>query len=469
MTAAELQSMARDPAAFRAALVIRCAHGLKRFGDVIAPFQETDFRAMDPAFVALAQGRKPERGRFWLERTKGGSKDSDLAVMMLWLLAFSGRPVRIQIGAYDSDQADEVRLIIQDILRIDAPLNRLLADVTKTIRGEIRNARTDSVCEILTTDSRGSHGSRPDLCLVNELSHIGNQEFAETLLDNADKVPNGVVCIATNAGALDTWQFAWHELARTSPRWYFSALTEPAPWIDPADLEESRRRNSASRFNRLWRGHWVRGSGDALDLDDIEAAITLRAPMEEARPGYAFVSGLDLATRRDFASVVTVAADYENRRVRLAHCQSWKPMPGGTIDLTGVEEAVYEAAWTFRCPVYFDPFQAVAMAQRLTRLGLTMHEVPFVGANLNRMASAMLQVFRERRIDLYDDRELIRDLGRLTIVERSFGYKLEANRDPNGGHADRAFALALALPAAMEIAQTLTPCNVQEGLVGYLC
>ena len=65
-------------------------------------------------------------------------------------------------------------------------------------------------------------------------------------------------------------------------------------------------------------------------------------------------------------------------------------------------------------------------------------------------------MFRERTISLYDDQELLRGLGKLSIVERSFGCKLEATRD-KGGHADKAFALAIALPDIAACAATFVP------------
>ena len=52
---------------------------------------------------------------------------------------------------------------------------------------------------------------------------------------------------------------------------------------------------------------------------------------------------------------------------------------------------------------------------------------------------------------MYRDEKLIGDLARLTIVERQFGYKLEAAHDAEHGHADTAFALAIALPAATKL------------------
>jgi phage FluMu gp28-like protein len=76
-----------------------------------------------------------------------------------------------------------------------------------------------------------------------------------------------------------------------------------------------------------------------------------------------------------------------------------------------------------------------------------MQEIPFSGKNLNELAAIVLNVFRSHGIDLYPDELLLKDLGRLTIVEKSYGYRLEATRDADG-HADRATALALAMLVA---------------------
>ncbi len=66
------------------------------------------------------------------------------------------------------------------------------------------------------------------------------------------------------------------------------------------------------------------------------------------------------------------------------------------------------------------------------------------------MAQRVLEVFKNRTIELYEHPELIHDLKKLNIISRSFGYKLEAASDATG-HADLAFAFAIALPAAVEL------------------
>jgi len=457
MNADRIRQYAADPAEFRSDLLIQSAAGVCRFGDCMAPCQRKDFDALDPALFALARGQKPETTRFWIERTKGGSKDSDVTTCLLWLMTFANRPLRIQVGAYDAQQADEIRLIAQQILRLDGPLNRLLATVFDVQRNRIVNTQTGSAAEILTTDAYGSHGSRPDLTLVNELSHIGSKAFAETLMDNADKCPGSLVIIATNSGHLGTWQHDWHNLAKHTARWYFSTMTAPSPSISEADLAESRLRNSRSRYARLWQGQWVRPQGDALTEADIQRALTLREPITcptlHARGGFGYTIGLDLSTRRDHSAMVLLECDAHARRVRVVDCQSWTPGENG-VDLIAIKSAVKHAAERYQATVHYDPFQAALMQQQLALEGVRCIEAPFTPKNLDLMASALLQAFREGRIDLYHDAALVDDLQRLCIEEKSFGYKLTASHDPEKGHCDRAFALAIALPTALEFAMS---------------
>lgn len=453
MSVIKLREFASDPAAFQRELIIPGARGSARFGEVMAEFQRERFARLNPALLAVAKGECPPVGRFWWEATKGASKDSDLAIALLWLLAFSPRLLNCQVGAADQDQADELRKAAKSILA----LNPWLAK-----RIEVQGARiichaTGSVCEIIPADTAGSQGARPDVLVLNELSQVTRQEFAENLRDNAAKVPHGIAVIATNAGFAGTWQYRWRELARTSPRWIFEQFAKPTPWLDPDEIQEARQRNSTARFMRLFHGVWASGGGDALDDADIADAITADGPMIGSEPGYSFIAGLDLGIKRDHSALVVLGKHGDSGRVRLAACQGWAPMPGESIDLMAVQLAVLTAHKQFSLSaVRYDPYQCELMAQQLRKVGVNMVETPFVGKNLNEMASGLLNEFRSRNVSLYSDTNLTNDLGRLVIVEKSYGYKLESARDADG-HTDRATAFALALLAAREMGNTRPP------------
>lgn len=452
ITADKIRRYATDPMAFLCDLIIPSAHGPRRFGDVMTDFQRERFAALAPALLAVANGTKPPIGRHWWEATKGASKDSDLAACLLWLMAFTKRSLNCQVGAADADQAGELRKAAKLILGMNPWLNQRVQVQSWRIVCET----TSSECEIIAADVAGSHGARPDVLILNELSHIAKQEFAENLMDNAAKVPGGIVVIATNAGFVDTWQWKWRQIAANSPdRWSFHKWARPSPWLDPAEMAEAEQRNSRSRYQRLWWGVWATGNGDALSPEDLEAAIDRKLqPMTGRELNYGYVAGLDLATRRDHAACVGVGLNVQTLRLRLAFSESWAPVGNdGKIDLPAVRDAVIGFHRQFGLSALLvDPHQASLMVADFQAVGINAVEVPFVGKNLDTMASTLVQVFKDRLIDLYDDRELIRDLGRLSIVERAFGLKLEAPRDRVMGHCDKAIALALCLPFASEAA-----------------
>jgi hypothetical protein len=441
-----------SPSDYRNALVFPGARGPAKLSSIAAEFQSRDFAALDPALLALASnaGKKPAVGRYWIERTKGASKDTDLAVSLLWLLAFSPRPLVCQVGAADQEQADELRRAAKSILR----LNPWLADGLDVQNSTIVNKRTDCRCDFLTSDVASSHGARPDVLVCNELSHVPKEEFVRNLMDNAAKMPHGLVIIATNAGFVPSWQWDLRELARASSRWHFATYADPAPWLDPEEIAEARRRNPPLRFARLFGGQWVRGLGDALSSDDILTAVLPDlGPMNGTEVGWAFFAGLDIGVSRDFSALVVVGRNAEGRS-RLASVRWWAPQlrAGGAakVDLTEVEDAVLAASRRFQiAKCLYDPSQCEHLAQRCQREGVPMDALSFsTPSNRQALASVLLESFHSRVVDLYDDPDLLQDLYAFKLADKGFTYQIEVARSAGGGHGDRGIAFVLALLAA---------------------
>lgn len=480
-----LAEMAASPAAFRARLLIPAPAGPRPLGRIAADFQNRDFAAMDRAFIAVAKGQKPEIPRLWVERTKGASKDTDLAACTLWLVAFSDRTIFGQVGAADRDQADELRKAAAGMLRLNPWIGEFLK--VDVLSSAIVNARTDSRIDIIPADAAGSHGARPDLLILNELTHISNREFAETLLDNASKMPNGVVCIVTNAGHVGTWQEEWRQNAIDNPgRWYFSAYCQPAPWLDPAELADARRRNSANRYARLWEGRWVTASGEGISRDDINAVITLPGPLDSPERGWLYCGGLDLGLTRDASALVIIgkhvgylevtetdpppldpvraalvdhgyleprlpqtveSLTIGSGRLKVARVELWRP-GAGRVSIDEIWNRIKELDSIFRLvSLGVDPWQAAYLIERLQAAGIFADEVTFTGDALKSMATATLEAFSERQIDLFSSghgEQLVDDLRALKAVEKSYGVRLESPRGPQG-HGDAATALSIAL------------------------
>jgi hypothetical protein len=450
------------PAEFRAKLLVDCDGEPRLLGEAADPWQRKDFDALDPGWMRVAGLSVPKGVKVYneayLERPKGHSKTTDEAAMVLWALYASKRKIAGYGAASDKDQARLLRDAIDTIIR----LNPWVRERVRVNKYEISNPTTGSICNIIASDEAGSHGYLPDFIIADELTHWKKREFWDSLYAGSAKRANCMLVVIANAGRGKEIDWTWfvREAFRNDPSAYFHRLDGPvASWITPEKLAKQQAKLPLQVYRRLWLNIWSAGEGDALDPDDIEfAASQAQGPMQERwienrnKPAnfgdWLFVAGLDLGIQHDHSALVVLALRSGSPRIRLASCQTWRPAKGKPVILDDVEAAVTEAHKKYHLSkVLYDPHQAVGMAQRLQRQGIFCEGVDFVGKNLDLMANTLITVFRTRTIDLYRDEQLIRDLSRLTIVEKAWGFKLESAATDDG-HADAAIALAIALPEA---------------------
>ncbi|MFW6125358.1 MAG: hypothetical protein ACOC46_04350, partial [Pirellulales bacterium] len=158
-SAAWNRALARvDPARYRDRLKIDAGEPI-RLGPAAQDWQQADFEALDPAWLALAgrEDQAPYR-RAYLERPRGHSKTADLAVMVAWLLAYGRRGVEGIAAAADQDQAALLQRAIVRLLE----LNPSLACRLEARQHLVRNPATGSRLEVISSDVRSSWGALPD-------------------------------------------------------------------------------------------------------------------------------------------------------------------------------------------------------------------------------------------------------------------------------------------------------------------
>lgn len=453
--AAYLHFAEEDYYTFVRGLMIPSSSGIKLFDDIMAPFQRECFIEWADSLDAIRQNIKPLKRRFWIERTKGAGKDSDLATAMLWLLAFPRRPLQLQVGATDKEQAAIIRRRMESVL-FHNPWMKELVEIQRYRAVNLPSQYVDM--EIVAADVPGSQGDAPDVMIVNELSHVRKWEFIENLMDNADKVENGVVFIATNAGIKGGKADVLRKTVESNPgRWSMKLWQEPAPWIDKANVEDAKQRDLPSRYRRLWWGVWSSGKGDALNDVKIEICLSKhKGPILKPEEGWQYIGALDLGVTHDHSGFVIVGINMMARRIRLAWMRGWAPSGDShEVNLMEVENMVLAQSRMFNCSwVGYDPTEARLMGQRLRARGVPMREYSFSSSvNCTQMASCMIQSIESGILECYDDDEgrLRRDFGKFNIVERPpSGYKLESVSDEYG-HADVGTALAIALPKAISM------------------
>ncbi|MCH8923226.1 MAG: hypothetical protein IIA67_08785, partial [Planctomycetes bacterium] len=413
----------------------------------------------------------------------------------------SQRQLLGRAAAADKDQAKFRRDAIDRLVK----MNEWLAPVLKVDTYKVTNRLTGSELTILSSDVGSSYGPTPDFVLCDELTHWGNADLWDSLFSSAAKRKNCLVVIISNAGfgEGESWQWRVREAARQEAGWCFHRLDGPrASWITPDRLAEQRRLLPPLSFSRLWLNQWTTGSGDALTAELIDAAIRLNGPMAEPEPGLLFCAGVDLGISRDASSVVVIAkhvghveevtkrkrrtpiqaalidagvveADDEcesiyhegTGRIKVVDVRRWKPTPGNRVSVTEVEKSIERLHQRFGLSeVAVDPWQAELLCERVDAKGIPVRQVPFTGGNLQSMATAVLESFNEKMIDLYDHPYLIPDLKRLRIVERANGVRLASPRTSDG-HGDCGTALSLAMLSARS--HSHIPNRVQHELVCF--
>ncbi|BBO32382.1 terminase large subunit domain-containing protein [Lacipirellula parvula] len=475
MNAAKLAKYAENPAAFRDDLLVDADGSVKRFGQIMDDWQREDFAAIDPGLMRCAGRSDSDTAvmRAYLERPRGHSKTTDLAVIVIWALMFATRPIKGYCFAADSEQAALLRNAIDVILR----LNPWLAEVIEVQKLSVVNVHQThpgfgASLTVSTSDVASSYGILPDLIIADELTHWldSAEQLFGSLISSAAKRTGCLFVIISNAGFAETWQWKLRESIRNDEDWIFRRLDGPvASWMTEKTLAEQRRLLPGLAYNRLWLNEWSSAGGDALTKEDIAAAFKDDLqPMRGDERDYIFVAGLDLGLTRDCSAVVVLAVPEGGvaGKIRLAHQKQWRPTLGQKIDLIEVEQYILSLEKQYGLEfIGFDPWQAEHLAQtleadsghrrrnsrRLYGNQPWMREIPPVAANLRQQATLTIECFGDRRIQLYDCEPLRRDLNRLRVEEKSYGCRLTSPRDGDG-HGDTFSAFALALLMAHEVA-----------------
>lgn len=457
---------ANDPAAFVLDLQIPTRDGARRWADVATPFQRDWLQAMAPSFLAVAKGEPPPTPKFWIEASKGCSKTTLVAALLLWLLIYRRRPGNGVAGAVDRDNAAEVLLAAKELLAENPRLGESIEIQAWQIVGKL----TDCVIEVVATDRKGSQGGRPLVTYVDECGHIpdGDFEFVQNVLDDAAKT-GGLTIVTSNAGWLGTKAYELRELARTSPLWAFLRWDQPSPLTPKAELDEAKLRNSPSRYNRLYFTIWgPRDEGDALDPGHIAASITRDGPSRELPTGFGFaVVGADFGFKRDRTGVCTVALELATCKVHVLDLHSWKAPVGGEVSVDDVERYVSAVARRYRairiCP---DVYGLQGSIQRWRMQGLPVQPIAPTPANQDLQSVSIVSGFRDRQFALFPDAELLQDLAKFSIVERTSAgigqsYKMVAPRD-SSGHADLGTAFVLAATQCLQYAANVQRMRADE-------
>jgi len=431
----------------------------QRLSQVIQPWQLQDLRALDAGWQDLA-GTVPNRPgairRAYLERPRGHSKTSDMAMQISWILLAARQPVNGLAAAADREQAN----FLHDSMVRLAKANGPLFDTLQFMQHRVRNSQTGSRLDVISSDVSGSYGALPDFIVCDELSHWPRPELWHSLISSAAKKPRCVLTILTNAGVGRGWQWDVREHARTDPRWYFSSLQGPqAPWISPDWLEEQQALLPQPVYERLWLNLWQHAEGNFLTLGEAEACRSeILSAQLAGQPQFHYVAAIDYAEKHDYT--VGCVCHREGQTVIVDRMDVVQPRPGCPTRIEWVENWIRDIAARFpRVQFIVDEFQLVGTIQKLESR-YPIQRFRFAGGEGNHRLAVMLrQLIVHQQVQWYPEcgavagphrNDLETELASLILKQSSSGRLRIDHRADGLHHDDRAFTLGVACLSLLE-------------------
>jgi hypothetical protein len=153
---------------------------------------------------------------------------------------------------------------------------------------------------------------------------------------------------------------------------------------------------------------------------------------------------------------VAAAFDQAARKVRLVWHKIFRPSPTDPLDFEAtIEKSLLDLRRRFWVrEIRYDPYQLVAVAQRLTGQGLPMLEFPQSVPNLTEASTNLYELLKGRNLTVYPDDDLRLAISRSVALETSRGWRIAKEKASH--KIDVVVALAQAALGAVQQGQVET-------------
>jgi hypothetical protein len=454
-------SSSQDPFSLLGALVLDSG---QLWGEVATDWQRTDARAL----LTLDLASEAPRLHFHT-RPRGGSKTVDAAACSLVAL-ITQAPAGSTSHAYARDK-DQAALLTEAVAGLVGRTG--LAGLVDIGSWSVTVRAGGARLVVESADAASAYGHLPFLIVADELAQWPTTRAAralwEALVSGLPKRRDSRLAVLTTAGDPTHWSAKILEAARTSPRWHVSEVPGPVPWADAGDLAEQARLLLPSAYARLHLNIWTAAEDRLVSPEDLAACVILDGPLPPD-PRHRYVIGLDLGLKKDrtvlavcHAEHTSLGHSYSLPRIVLDRLHVLTGTPARPVQLADVENIAYQAAGDYHAPIRLDPWQAIGLAQRLRARGVSVVEWVFSPVSVGRLAMTLHRLFREHRMALPDDVELLDELATVRLRESTPGvYRLDHDAS---SHDDRAVAIGLAALALTERTEGRASISVPDGRI----
>jgi hypothetical protein len=374
-------------------------------------------RFLRSGFTLTADGRLPFPELVFAAPKKSG-KTGFAAMAVIYVIIVLGGPyAEAYCVANDFEQAQG--RVFQAVTRI-IEASPLLRDSAKITANKIEFTSTGATITAIASDYAGAAGSNPTISVFDELWGV-TSESGIRLWDEMVPVPTRRISVGltvTYAGfegeselleGLYKRGLQGELIARALHRQpgllMFWSHEPVATWQTPEWIEQMRGQLRTNAFLRLIENRWVTSESTFVPIEWFDACVDSELTPELANPGLSVWVGVDASVKRDSTAVVACTFDHHAKKIRLVWHRVFQPSTKEPLDFeVTIEQTLLDLRRRFYVrEVRYDPYQLVAVAQRLTAAGLPMVEFPQSAPNLTESSTNLYEAVKGRNLVVYPD------------------------------------------------------------------
>lgn len=438
-----------------------CAHVVidsrpepRRFSEAAYPWQWEWAQTFAPALEYVMGLRATYSGpdSFWRTLARGHDKTTGLARAVNYALVYGKRHVEIDVAAADKEQA----ALLLAAMQVEANLNpwygRRLS-LTKD-GGEGPSGRFT----VMTSDAPSAAGRRPDLIIIDEVTHWKNDKLWDMLISGVDKRPGAVTAVITNAGIKDSWQWKKKEDFKKSWRWnVYEAPGRLPTWMSERHVAETAKAMRPSEARRLLYNIWTDPAeeSDYLTRAEMLACVDLGRERGlhyrvKGERGLTYWAGIDYGPKRD-RTALSVSHQALDGVIELDRLDVWQGQQDDRVAISRIREWVDQQRAAFNdLHLVVDTYQLEELCQDYERrLPVTRFEARGGKANYE-MAENFRSSVVNRQIAFYEGagaipvdgeiQDLVDEVASLITKKMVYGYRFDHDAQ---GHDDRTVAVAM--------------------------
>lgn len=418
------------------------------------------------ALTVGPDGRLPYGELIYSCPKKSGKTMTAAWVALYVSIVLGGAYSEVIVCANDFEQATS--RVYQAISRLLDPRRSRQSKLAKISANKIELPSTGGTIIAISSDAASAAGANPNLVVFDELWGYSS-ERSRRLFDELVPPPTRKIATrltVTYAGYSDESELLEELYKRgiqgeeVAPALYrqpgmlmFWSHEPVAPWQTPAWLEQMRSQLRPNAYLRLIENRWVTSESSFIDMAWWDACTDPDLTPALGDPRVPIWVGVDASVKRDSTAIVCCTFDHATRKVKLIWHRTFQPTPQDPLDFSAtVERTLLELRQRFRIrEVKYDPFQLVAVAQRLTAAGLPMVEFPQSVPNLTSASSNLYELLKGRNLTVYPDDDLRLAMSRAVALETSRGWRIAKEKASH--KIDSIVALAQAALGAVEQGQ----------------